>query len=56
MMTIKLSSTNYLLWRNNILPIFTYQKLLPHLNGTSTAPPAIITVAEKEAPNPAAVE
>lgn len=56
MMTIKLSSTNYLIWRNNILPIFTYQKLLPHLNGTSTTPPAIITVAEKEAPNPAAVE
>lgn len=55
MMTIKLSSTNYLLWRNHMLPIFTYQKLLGHIDGTSSSPSPTITVEEKTIPNPAAL-
>nr|KAJ0206899.1 hypothetical protein LSAT_V11C500249640 [Lactuca sativa] len=51
-MTIKLSSSNYLLWRNHLLPIFTYQKLLGHLDGSSPAPSTTITVEEKSLPNP----
>lgn len=55
MMTIKLSSTNYLLWRNNIVSIFTYQKLFGHLDGSSTIPAATITTDGKTTPNPAAL-
>ncbi|PWA53009.1 zinc finger, CCHC-type, Gag-polypeptide of LTR copia-type [Artemisia annua] len=55
MMTIKLSSTNYLLWRNHMLPIFTYQKLIGHIDGTSSSPSPTITVEGKTQPNPEAL-
>ncbi|GJZ09563.1 zinc finger, CCHC-type containing LTR copia-type gag-polypeptide [Tanacetum coccineum] len=55
MMTIKLSSTNYLLWRNYMLPIFTYQKLLGHIDGTSSSPSPTITVEGTTQPNPEAL-
>ncbi|XP_042753568.1 uncharacterized protein LOC111919791 isoform X2 [Lactuca sativa] len=52
-MTIKLSSSNYLLCRNHLLlPIFTYQKLLRHLDGSFPAPSTTVTVEEKSLPNP----
>ncbi|KAI3669704.1 hypothetical protein L6452_41051 [Arctium lappa] len=55
MITIKLSSSNYLLWRNHMLPIFTYQKLLGHIDGSSSAPSPTITVDDKTLPNPEAL-
>ncbi|KAI3514490.1 hypothetical protein L1887_12931 [Cichorium endivia] len=53
MIPIKLSSTNYLLWRNQMLPLFSYQKLTSHIDGTSVAPPEEIEVDSKIVPNPA---
>ncbi|KAM0072173.1 hypothetical protein Hdeb2414_s0001g00033441 [Helianthus debilis subsp. tardiflorus] len=55
LMTIKLSSTNYLTWRNQILPIFSLQKLSGHINGTSSSPSATITKDDKETLNPEAI-
>lgn len=55
MMTIKLTSSNYLLWRNHMLPIFTYQKIFGHIDGTSTTPPSTIVVDGKIVSNPAVV-
>ncbi|GJZ79406.1 retrovirus-related pol polyprotein from transposon TNT 1-94 [Tanacetum coccineum] len=52
MITIKLSSTNYLLWRNHMIPIFTYQKLIGHINGTSISPSPKVTIEGKANPNP----
>ena len=37
-----------------MLPIFTYQKLLGHIDGTSSSPSPIITVEGKTLPNPEA--
>ncbi|GKC23992.1 putative RNA-directed DNA polymerase [Tanacetum coccineum] len=51
MMIIKLTSNNYLLWRNHMLPIFTYQKQIGHINGTSTTPSSTIIVDGKTMPN-----
>nr|GEZ05590.1 zinc finger, CCHC-type, Gag-polypeptide of LTR copia-type [Tanacetum cinerariifolium] len=51
MMTIKLTSNNYLLWHNQMLPIFTYQKLIRHIDGTSIAPSSTIVVDGKMVPN-----
>ncbi|GJS78138.1 putative RNA-directed DNA polymerase [Tanacetum coccineum] len=42
MIPIKLSSTNSLLWKNQMLPLLSYQKLTNHIVGT-TASSAIIT-------------
>ncbi|KAK9049437.1 hypothetical protein SSX86_031595 [Deinandra increscens subsp. villosa] len=50
---LKLKSDNYLLWRNQLLPILTFQKLIPHIDGTGVAPPPTVTVDGKTAPNPA---
>lgn len=33
MLTIKISSTNYLLWKNQINPLFCHQHLLDHVDG-----------------------
>lgn len=51
--TIKLSSTNYLLWKNHMTPLFAYQKLSGHLDGTLTQPPPTIISDHKIVPNPA---
>ncbi|KAK9067609.1 hypothetical protein SSX86_011720 [Deinandra increscens subsp. villosa] len=53
MIPIKLKSSNYLLWRNQMLPLFTYQQLLAHVDGTSTKPSETIIVEDKSVPNPA---
>ncbi|GJY30675.1 retrovirus-related pol polyprotein from transposon TNT 1-94 [Tanacetum coccineum] len=52
MIPIKLSSTNYLLWKNQMLPLLSYQKLTNHIDGT-TAPSATITSGDQSIPNPA---
>ncbi|GJT07834.1 putative RNA-directed DNA polymerase [Tanacetum coccineum] len=52
MIPIKLSSTNYLLWKNQMLPLLSYQKLTNHIDGT-TAPSATITFGDQSIPNPA---
>ncbi|PWA40684.1 zinc finger, CCHC-type, Gag-polypeptide of LTR copia-type [Artemisia annua] len=52
MIPIKLGSTNYLLWKNQMLPLFSYQKLTNHIDGTP-APPATTLAEDKPIPNPA---
>ncbi|KAL4560122.1 hypothetical protein LXL04_032271 [Taraxacum kok-saghyz] len=47
----RLTSANYLLWKNQLLPLHTYQNLLPLVDGTSPAPPSEQVVAGKPAPN-----
>ncbi|KAJ9556147.1 hypothetical protein OSB04_010761 [Centaurea solstitialis] len=52
MLTIKLGSTNYLLWKNQIIPILSYQNLLNHVDGTGIAPPSTRLEADKIVDNP----
>ncbi|KAM0058932.1 putative RNA-directed DNA polymerase [Helianthus debilis subsp. tardiflorus] len=52
MITLKLSSTNYLYWKNQILPLLSYQKLIGHVDGSIASPPATITTDGKESVNP----
>nr|GEZ69645.1 putative zinc finger, CCHC-type [Tanacetum cinerariifolium] len=52
MIPIKLSSTNYLLWKNQMLPLISYQKLTNHIDGT-TAPSVTIMSDDQSVPNPA---
>ncbi|KAJ0039652.1 hypothetical protein Pint_27360 [Pistacia integerrima] len=43
MLTIKLTSSNYLLWRNQFIPLLTSQDLFGYLDGSVQAPsPKII--------------
>ena len=39
MVTIKLSSSNYLLWKSQLLPLLESQELLGHVDGTLAPPP-----------------
>jgi hypothetical protein len=39
MVTIKLSSSNYLLWKSQLLPLLESQNLLGHVDGTLVLPP-----------------
>ncbi|KAF5821146.1 putative RNA-directed DNA polymerase [Helianthus annuus] len=52
LITIKLSSTNYLLWKNQVHPVLSYLNLVSHIDGTSQAPPESITNDGKTEPNP----
>ncbi|PWA58587.1 zinc finger, CCHC-type, Gag-polypeptide of LTR copia-type [Artemisia annua] len=52
MIPIKLSSTNYLIWKNQMLPLLSYQKLTNHIGGTITLS-ATIMVDDQSVPNPA---
>jgi hypothetical protein len=52
MLTIKLSSSNYLLWKNQVVPLLSYQKLLACFDIYSLAPLSMLTIDGKEAPNP----
>ena len=36
-----------------MMPIFTYQKLIGHIDGTSVSPPPTVTVERKAIANPA---
>ncbi|KAJ0020179.1 hypothetical protein Pint_32711 [Pistacia integerrima] len=54
MLTIKLTSTNYLLWRNQFLPLLTSQGLFGYLDGSVQAPsPKIIGSDGTTQENPA---
>ncbi|KAK9055823.1 hypothetical protein SSX86_026908 [Deinandra increscens subsp. villosa] len=37
---IKLEASTYLVWRNQLLPILTFANLLPHIDGSASAPPS----------------
>ncbi|KAJ0479330.1 putative RNA-directed DNA polymerase [Helianthus annuus] len=52
MITVKLSSSNYLLWHNQMLLLLANQKLVPHIDGTLSAPSKTVTVDSKEQANP----
>ena len=39
MVTIKLSSSNYLLWKSQLLPLLESQELIGHVDGTLEPPP-----------------
>lgn len=49
---IKLSSSNYLICQNQMIPLFTYQKLLDYVLGTTPHPSSTITDGDKTVPNP----
>ena len=53
MITLKLSPTNYLLWRNQLLTLLTYQKLSGHVLGTTLAPTKTLHTEGATVPNPA---
>ena len=50
MVTIKLSSSNYLLWKSQLLPLLKSQELLGHVDGT-LAPPPRFAPADSQMPN-----
>ncbi|GJX82810.1 zinc finger, CCHC-type containing LTR copia-type gag-polypeptide [Tanacetum coccineum] len=50
MIPIKLDSINYLLWKNQMLLLFSYKKPTNHIDGT-LAPPVTILAADKPVPN-----
>lgn len=53
MITIKLSSSNYLLWRNQVVPVLASHDLLGFVDGTVSPPPATLTdESGKISPNP----
>ncbi|KAJ0926327.1 putative RNA-directed DNA polymerase [Helianthus annuus] len=52
MITIKLCSTNFIGWRTQMMPIITYQGLLPHIDGSLSPPPPLIKSGEKDVTNP----
>ncbi|KAM0058671.1 putative RNA-directed DNA polymerase [Helianthus debilis subsp. tardiflorus] len=52
MLTIKLNSSNYLLWKNQVEPLLHHQDWYRFVNGSYTAPSKTTTVDAKEAPNP----
>ena len=53
MLTIKLNSSNYLLWKNQITPLLLHQKWMSHVDGSSAIPPSTVLIDGKETPNPA---
>ncbi|KAK9075691.1 hypothetical protein SSX86_004019 [Deinandra increscens subsp. villosa] len=48
----KLDSNNYLIWVNQMTPLFEYQELLSHIDGSSPPPAETVTTDGKTAPNP----
>ena len=50
MVTIKLSSSNYLLWKSQLLPLLEIQELLDHVDGT-LAPPPWFAPGDSQTPN-----
>ena len=52
MLTIKLNSSNYLLWKNQITPLLRHQRWISHVDGSANLPPSKITVNGKETANP----
>ncbi|KAJ9559059.1 hypothetical protein OSB04_013673 [Centaurea solstitialis] len=52
MLTMKLGSANYLLWKNLIIWILSCQNLLNHVDGTGIASPSTHLEADKTVDNP----
>ncbi|GJW68396.1 putative RNA-directed DNA polymerase, partial [Tanacetum coccineum] len=52
MITIKLTSSNYLLWKNQLLPLLAYQKLTGYVDGSIAAPDPTIVNNDVTSPNP----
>ena len=52
MVTIKLTPTNYLLWRRQFVPLLESQDLLGYLDGSFLAPAAQILRGTEQVPNP----
>ncbi|MFS8023448.1 hypothetical protein Hanom_Chr16g01451571 [Helianthus anomalus] len=52
MITIKLSASSYIYWHKQILPLLSYQHLLPHVDRSQTMPPQLINSSGKEVINP----
>ena len=53
MFTIKLTSSNYLLWRNQFVPLLASQELFGYLDSSITAPPMITASDGTPKSNPA---
>lgn len=54
MVSIKLTSTNYLLWKRQVIPMLTGFHLLGFVNGTEAAPsPTILSPTGESTTNPA---
>ncbi|KAG6423269.1 hypothetical protein SASPL_113660 [Salvia splendens] len=53
MLTIKLSSTNYLSWRSQIYPLLIGQGLISLVDGSCPAPPTDVVADGNSTPNPA---
>ncbi|KAG7533403.1 Reverse transcriptase RNA-dependent DNA polymerase [Arabidopsis thaliana x Arabidopsis arenosa] len=49
----KLTATNFLMWKRQVLAIFDGYDLAGYLDGSTLAPDAVITTAGTESPNPA---
>jgi hypothetical protein len=49
---IKLTPSNYLVWKNQISTILSFQDLLGHVDGSSPMPAATVTSDSKSSPNP----
>lgn len=52
LLSIKLSSSNYLVWRSQVVPVLTSYDLLSHVDGSSVALPTSIDSDGKSIPNP----
>lgn len=53
LITNRLTSSNYLLWKNQLLHLLASQNLLTHIDGTTGAPPTEVITDGKSSPNPA---
>ncbi|KAJ9545776.1 hypothetical protein OSB04_025483 [Centaurea solstitialis] len=53
MLTIKLSSTNYLLWHKQMISLLTYHNLMGYVDGSIKQPPPTILTGEISSSNPA---
>ncbi|XP_022025028.1 uncharacterized protein LOC110925379 [Helianthus annuus] len=53
---LKLNSTNYLAWSQQVSLVLTLQKLIGHVDGTTSIPPETVLEADKPVPNPARTE
>ncbi|GAV77104.1 UBN2_3 domain-containing protein [Cephalotus follicularis] len=51
-LSIKLTTTNYLLWKTQLVPFLHDQKLLDHIDGTTRCPSPTITVFGYDEPQP----
>ncbi|KAF5451983.1 hypothetical protein F2P56_027031 [Juglans regia] len=56
LLTIKLSSSNYLLWRNQVLPLLQCQNLLDYIDGSLAEPSATIVSGDSVSVNPKLAE